>query len=172
MTARARKDTNSGSATDKIYIVLEDYLIMKGKKGLSPVITNVLIILLAVVAVVMLWTFIRPLITQGGERVQQTQACLEMQLEPVRCAITDSEVSVTVKRAAGQAELAEIKIVFMKEDGSSEVETVSDVPDELETKIYKISDLESTPVRVHISGGIANEQGNIRYCPESIKVDC
>ncbi len=145
---------------------------MKNKKGLSGVVTNVLIILLVVVAVGILWAFVSPLFTQSGEKIQQAQACLDMQLEPIKCVAAGTDANVTVKRDAGEANLAEIKIIFEKADGSSEVETVTDVPDQLETRIYAMTGLDSTATRVSVSGGIANTQGDISYCSESAKIDC
>lgn len=145
---------------------------MKTKKGLSAVVTNVLIILLVVIAVGILWAFVRPIFMQSGEKMQQTSECIDMELEVVKCAAIDTNANVTVSRGPGTANLGEIKLIFEKEDGSSEAKIETDAPDALETNVYKVEGLESSPTAVSVAGGIENEDGEIAYCTASTKVNC
>jgi hypothetical protein len=142
------------------------------KKGLSDVVTNVLIILLVVVAIGILWYFVSPLITKSGEKIQQGQQCLNLNLDAVICKVSGVDAIVNVKRGAGEANLKEVKLIFEKEDGSSESRTEIEVPGELETKVYNELTLSSNPKRVSVAGGVANEKGDVSYCAESAKVEC
>ncbi len=146
---------------------------MKNKKGLSDVVTNVLIILLVVVAVGILWAFVGPLFRQSGEKAQQQTICLQMTLDPMSCVKSLSETNVTVKRSAGTANLKELRLIFQKEDGSTKVEKIdTNLPGELETKLYTITSLGWIPIKVSVAGGIANEKGDVNYCVESQPINC
>jgi len=58
------------------------------KKGLSDVVTTVLIILLAVAAVASIWLLIKPLISDAGNTVQKSSACYGNSVEFVSCTYT------------------------------------------------------------------------------------
>lgn len=79
---------------------------MKNKKGLSNVIATVLIILLALAAVVIIWTFIRASIQQTGESSDLLNRCLNSEVEVVSC----SGTSVIVKLTRGTAD--KVKVVI------------------------------------------------------------
>ncbi len=144
---------------------------MDNRKGLSDVVTNVLIILLVVVAVGMLWAFVSPMFTRSGEKISQQQACLSMSLEVTKCALGATDATVGVKRSAGVVTLKEIKIIFQKADGSTQVESVvADLPGELETKLYTKTVTGAT--KVSVAGGIANDKGDVNYCAESQPLNC
>lgn len=58
---------------------------MKNNKGLSDVVTTVLIILLVVAAVAAIWAFIKPTVTNSGASITKQTACLTNSVEPVSC---------------------------------------------------------------------------------------
>ena len=58
---------------------------MQNKKGLSDVVTTVLIILLAVAAVSAIWLLIKPLLESSGNTIQKSQICLSNQVDVVSC---------------------------------------------------------------------------------------
>lgn len=55
------------------------------KKGLSDIVATVLIILLVVVAVAVIWAFIRPTLESAGSGLQKGQVCLTSSVEPLSC---------------------------------------------------------------------------------------
>ena len=145
---------------------------MKNKKGLSDVITNVLIILLVVIAVSIIGYFVLPMITKSGEKIQSAEACLSVSLELVKCTLSDTLANVTVKRNPGEATLKELKLIFEKEDGSTSSSTETEVPEQLETKLYNNLDLGFSPKSVAVAAGIADAQGAVTYCTASQKLNC
>ena len=75
------------------------------KRGLSQVITIVLIILLTLVAILIVWGFVRPTIESTGEQVGAE--CLTVDLQVTGCDITAD--TFTVKRNSGTGTLVAIR---------------------------------------------------------------
>ena len=76
------------------------------KKGLSDIITNVLIILLVLVAISIIWFFVRPTIQQGAGALGGAGDCLTIQLEPVSCNIAvNGDYSAQIRRNPGEGQL-------------------------------------------------------------------
>jgi hypothetical protein len=146
---------------------------MVNKKGMSDVVTNVLIILLVIVAVGILWAFLQPLFTKSGTKLQQAQACLDITLEPVKCVVSGNDANVTVKRNEKVANLVEMRLVFTKGDGSTESKLVNaSLPGPLDTSIFSAS-LNSAPKSVAVAAGIGTEAtGEVSYCNLGASTDC
>ena len=75
------------------------------KKGLSDVVTTVLIILLAIAAIVIVWNFVSPTLENAGEQIESQTACLDASVVVVSCkpgtaAATDD--NVVVRNDGGQ----------------------------------------------------------------------
>ena len=144
---------------------------MVNKKGLSEVVTNVLIILLVVVAVGLLWRFVLPLLS--GDKLQQAGLCLEAKIEPTKCINYGANlVNATVHRNEVKADLREIKLIFEMPDGSSSTSLQTAVlPGALETKVY-VGLAYGGAKKLSVAAGILKADGTIGYCPESAKIEC
>ena len=59
-------------------------------RGLSDVVATVLIVLLALAAVAIIWSFIRPALERSGTAVQTQSACLEVEVKATSCDIKAS----------------------------------------------------------------------------------
>jgi len=149
---------------------------MQNKKGLSEVVTNVLIVLLVIVAIGVIWAFIYPMITKSGAKIEASQACLSLSnnLEITMCDSDGTNAKVLVKRSSGSEALKEIKLVFEKEDGSTlNITTITNIPAELETKAYDITGLASNPKAVSLVPSIADSKtGAVVACNALPKVEC
>ena len=90
------------------------------KRGLSDVITVALIILLAISAVVIVWTFVRATLQDVGEQV--TTSCIEANLKLVgKCNQTTGGITV---RNEGKDPISELKIIYYSsnaDDAESEI---------------------------------------------------
>ncbi len=150
---------------------------MRSKKGLSDIVTNVLIILLVLVAVSIIWLFLRPTIQGGAGALGGASDCLTVQVEPVTCAPTATDISVTVRRGAGTGALEDLKVIF----DTAGVRTVVDASDlgafelnELESTTYTFTDAgllgaDSVTVAAVVSDG----SGGQKTCSEStVKATC
>jgi hypothetical protein len=83
---------------------------MVNKRGLSQVVTTVLIILIVLAAVVIIWAFIRPVLTQAGEQI--TTDCFTLNLEVISCETGVFNDNVTVRRNAGTGDLQGIRLIL------------------------------------------------------------
>ncbi len=146
---------------------------MHNKKGLSEVVTNVLIILLVVVAVGLLWGFLSPLFTKGGDKITQAESCINLEVSPIKCAIMGNSTNITVKRNEAKADIKELKVIFELADGSTtSVAQTTNLPAELETKVYTNVSVGAVAKKFSIAVGLANADGTVSYCKESARQDC
>ena len=85
------------------------------KQGLSDIVTAVLLILLIIIAVGLIWLFVRPTVNEVS-RVASAQDCLLVETEPISCVYSGEGqywyASVRVKRGADQKELSDLKLIF------------------------------------------------------------
>jgi hypothetical protein len=149
---------------------------MSNKKGISDVVTTVLIVLLSLVAVAIVWSFLSPLITKSGTQIAQTQACLSASLEVSGCNLDTADTiwnySVTVKRNAGTANITSIKLIFGKTDGSTVVKEQPSAPEELGTNLYSGVVVGSNAKEVSVAAGIKDAKGAVGYCTPSQPTIC
>ena len=84
------------------------------KRGISDVVTTVLIILLALAAVVILWTFLRGEIQKGSEEIAGASECLGLVLIPKSCVVSKlgTNVSFSVEFVSGDVVLNNITAII------------------------------------------------------------
>src|SRR3989338_3301470 len=87
------------------------------KRGVSEVVTIVLIVVVSIAAVAILWVALRPTISATGDDLSAT--CLKMDVEPVSCDTTP--LSAVVKRNAGEGNVNKVLFIFEDKDGGREV---------------------------------------------------
>lgn len=150
------------------------------KRGLSDVITTVLIILLVLAAVAIIWAFLQPAIKRSISQV--TGECLTLNLKPVSCTYNSATnvPFVKVTRDAGKATLKEVILLF-EIPGGDEVKMIvgSNLPEELETKTYESDILTDSldnavnPVSVRVGAKISIDEGGEKICdPSAAKISC
>lgn len=142
------------------------------KRGISDIITTVLIILLAIAAVVLIWGFIKRPIEQGGKQIQASGDCFSLKLKPTGCTLNSGKtnVSATVQWAEGNVALKAIKFVVTDVKGATKVEDVS-VGDLkiLETKDATINviSLNTSALTLSAVGVIQPANGDLTPCTTS-----
>ena len=99
---------------------------MENKKGLSGVVTTLILVLLVLAAVGIVWVVINGIITRGAENIDINAKCLEIEVTPTAASCEDALCSVTVVRSAGGDEIAGIKLIFSEEGGEENV--IKDFP--------------------------------------------
>ena len=142
-------------------------------KGLSDVITNVLIIVLVIASVVILWTFLKPTIQQGAESTEAAQ-CLQVDLQAVSCTgISGNTADLTYKWTSGSGSVSGVKLVLGASDGTS-VSIDGDVPDALTTIAEADAEFGTgkTPKEFSVAAVITTTSGNKINCPASQPVQC
>lgn len=147
------------------------------KKGLSDIITTILIILLALAAIVLIWGFIRRPIEQGGQQIEKSSDCLALNLKPTACQLVNNNTAarVVVQWADGDVELQQIKAVITDGRGANIVANLS-APTKLGTSnaTVSLSGLTVDSGLVLSSAGVVKtKSGVIGLCAESLdKIAC
>src|SRR3989344_7817816 len=92
------------------------------KKGLSDVVTTVLIILLAIAAIVIVWNFVSPTLENAGSQIESQTACLDASVVAVSCTKPVSPATtgtITFRNDGGQA--VDVKGILVYTDSSTTV---------------------------------------------------
>ena len=88
-------------------------MVMK-KRGLSDVVTVALVILLAIAAVVIVWTFVRATLENVGTQINDD--CISTSVKVVSCPA--SGTPVVVENSAGSKNATKVKLIYSKADDS------------------------------------------------------
>ena len=142
---------------------------IKNKRGLSEIVTNVLIILLVLVSVGIIWAVLNSTIRNGTGQLGGAADCLTVQLEPISCDSTNNEV--TLRRGAGEGALKEVSIVVSGTQNA--VETFTKTLDPLEIDTFTIgTNLAETDV-ISVAAVVDDGSGGSKTCSEnSVTITC
>ena len=94
------------------------------KRGLSAVVTTLIIILLVLVSVGIIWVVVRGVVESGAEQIDVSTKCLSIDIRAVSVEPVDSEegnYSVTLERKSGGNEIEGIKVNVFNDTDSSGV---------------------------------------------------
>jgi len=107
---------------------------LKSKKGVSGVVTVVILVALVLVAIGVMWGVVSNLLKEESRIVESQSSCLDMNIRPVSASCDGSgNCDVTVRRAAGGDSLQGLKIVYHNGSDYSGVQTEETSIDELES---------------------------------------
>lgn len=91
---------------------------MQNKKGLSDIVTNVLIILLVLVAIGIIWAFVGPTINKSAGALEGASDCLTVEMEATKCLINGGGYfNLTYGRKPGQGDVQEVKFLLKDSTG-------------------------------------------------------
>jgi len=153
-----------------------------GKRGVSDVVSTVLIILLVVAAVAIVGAIVLRTVNKAGPQVQNSVSCEQLQVVSTRCTYTTGNTpTVLVNRRAGDASLVLSNLTFIFYKGAnSETRYGSSFPNILETKSYTVgAELlpslgasVASPDSVAIAASIKGANGVSVPCALGAKVSC
>lgn len=150
------------------------------KKGLSEVVTTVIFVSLALIAIGIVWAVINGLVQRGASDVATTEKCLKINIDPTSASCVAGSTltppvpgfvcSVTLNRKAGGDAIEGVKLVFKDAEGISGT-TVAQYIGDIEPLTSQIADtlntdLTTTPKTVEISPFLKDEQGNEVVCSQ------
>lgn len=95
---------------------------MHNKRGMSEVVTTLIIILLVIVSIGIVWVVVKNILDKGKDEITLTGLTLD--LEITKAVVEDEILSVTVKRNPGEGDL--IGINFVISDGDNSVVVTRD----------------------------------------------
>lgn len=150
---------------------------MHAKKGLSDIVTAILIILLVLVAIGIIWAFLRPVISEGAGQVEGIadvySTILTIESQSAQLDETTQTVSFVVSRGSGTGSIAGITSII--EDGSGNTksfrnETVLGSLDSRRIYVHYGSSGLGKPVSVAVVPMFGTSSGQERLGSESNKV--
>jgi hypothetical protein len=143
------------------------------RRGLSDVVTTVLIILLVLAAVAIIWGYLRGALEESGSQI--SGACLTLDLKAVSCQVASTGVlnSTLVRygRDSGEGSLVNVTIVY-DINGQSVTGYPTTVPKQLETAVFNSTTLPGKPTSVSVAGTVRTESGDLKLCDASPAVTC
>ncbi|MEK6830249.1 MAG: archaellin/type IV pilin N-terminal domain-containing protein [Nanoarchaeota archaeon] len=112
------------------------------RKGLSEVVTTLIIILLVLVAIGIVWAVVSNILSEGSEQVGLEQFSVDVNF--LQASVSGNDVILTVKRVAGPGNMAGMK--FILSDGlNSEDFTQSVGLTELQAKTFTVTPATLSP---------------------------
>ncbi|MBT3405014.1 hypothetical protein HN832_03770 [archaeon] len=132
---------------------------MKNKKGLSAVITTVIFVSLALIAIGIVWAVISDIVQQGAEGVETRAGCLEVDVKATEVTSVNETYNITLKRSGGGDAISGIKVVLMSDSEASSVLDVAGNIESLATEVKSVdgeilnaNKIEITPYLVDSTG--------------------
>ncbi len=169
-------------------------MVLVNKRGVSDVITTVLIILLVLAAVAIIGGILLKNIGDAGSKIGTQTACIDLDVKPVTCARTGSAATATVSVNRGGRSnnivVNDITLLF-RDTSANTVVTVlgsaatgspvfaakynSDDLKALETDSYVINLLSTSVAKYAVKTAVTikGENGQPTVCePSTVEVDC
>jgi len=152
---------------------------LKNKKGLSTVITTLLIVLLVLVAIGIIWVVVSNLVEKGTEQTQLTTNCLEADLQITYVAVGTttlygSYLNATIQRSSGESnlEIPGFKLLFYYEGGENFVMDIEGNLGPLETNKVTVTEsnapTEMNPIivkKIEVAPFFLDSKGLQYICP-------
>jgi len=150
------------------------------KRGLSRIITIILLILIIIVAIGIIWNVVGAQIIEtfresfGDKSSQGKISCFSLNIKPIKCEFNTTAIhSVKIKRGIGNEEINEIKFLFKTVQGKITISSINSIsgkiPEEFSSSTFKLAhpDLiqaQSVDIAPVINGLICN--------PINIPINC
>ncbi|GBE20264.1 hypothetical protein BMS3Abin17_01002 [archaeon BMS3Abin17] len=140
------------------------------KKGLSTIVTTLIIILLVLVAIGIVWVVIMNVVEDSTGQINTNTKCLSVSLEAssVVCS-NETTCNISIYRKPGGDALEGVKLIFENAAGDRSL-TAVDVSGniaELGTSKSEVNTGISNATKVEMTPYFADESGNENLCPEA-----
>jgi flagellin-like protein len=138
---------------------------ISNKKGLSEVVTTLIIILLVLVAIGIVWVVVNNVLQSGSQQAEISAKCLEVSIQATAASCTGGTCNVTYKRSAGGDDIDGLKIILS--NGADSV--IQDVPGNLAPLATKTTSgiaetLTPDPNKAEIAAYFIDASGNEQLC--------
>ncbi|OYT36130.1 hypothetical protein B6U91_01830 [Candidatus Pacearchaeota archaeon ex4484_71] len=112
---------------------------MNDKRGLSSIVTTVLVIVVSIVALAIIAAVVLGLVNKGADRISLSQFTVDLGIKSAKIDFSSGQATVSVERGVGMGDLVGIKFVF-EDDKTSEVfDRHFEGFDELESRTFYIN---------------------------------
>lgn len=139
---------------------------MINKKGLSDVVTTLIIILLSLVAIGIIWVVVNNVLESGTETTEINAKCLQVDIQANAASCTAGGVcNVTYKRSAGGEDIDGIVIILSNGVASNQTQIAGNIaPLATKTLTDFVTGLSPVPNTAEIAAYFIDESGNQQTC--------
>lgn len=152
---------------------------MENKRGMSAVVTTLIIILLVIVALGIIWVVVKNVIDSGVQQVEWAEKCRPVEVELVKMTeTTTGTYAVTLRRSsAGDDELEGIRLVISDGTEYSDVLEFNKTLNKLETKTDNVvaligedtDDNVTSATQLEITPYFKDDLGELHLCETRTK---
>jgi len=141
------------------------------KKGLSEVITTVLIILLVLAAIVVIWSAVKPALDKGANEISGASECFNFDVSVQSCKIINSatgNVSITLTKGTKDIEVVSLKYLFIDADGNQQsLEDATTTLSALDVKTISLVNAKAVnATKIAITGKVKTSAGAEKTCDQ------
>ncbi|MEK6841788.1 MAG: hypothetical protein AABX91_01410 [Nanoarchaeota archaeon] len=139
------------------------------KKGLDAIVTTIIIILLALVAIGIIWAVLRNVVQQGADQVDNNAKCISVDLKAVSVVPVvgqSGNYSVTLRRAAGGEAIGGVKVNIFNATANSGVSDFSVTLAPLDTKTQTVVGVTGAN-KIEYTAFFTDASGNEQACSQT-----
>ena len=133
----------------------------KNQRGLSAVITSMILILLVLTSIGIIWVVIKTFIEQNKEEIQYKSQCIgiDLQITNIECSNSGEgsnyKCNITLSRGTGGGDFNGLRIIFSNSDSTVTSKVDKDIPidqltprtiDNIDTKLTEIDETKTIVV--------------------------
>ncbi|MCA9485425.1 MAG: hypothetical protein KC506_01115, partial [Nanoarchaeota archaeon] len=151
------------------------FLLRMKKRGLSNLVATVLIILLALAAVALVWSFLQPSFERTGTTIDLQTQCLNVNIRPVSCLNSTDNSNATVNVQYNGGDLSAVVAVVEYDDKSTAVQRYDGSLMALATVPVVVSNPDSSnryPVGASVAAVVSNGVEELPCTESATKVSC
>lgn len=147
---------------------------MSSKKGISDVVSTVLIILLVVAAVAIVGAIIIRTTSNTAPQISSAVNCQTFDVTPVSCSYDTDDAYLIFRTKAGTGTLSGLKLIVDTSTGSSITQDIATTGlGAVETNSYSLGiSTGQVPAQFSLSATLTDSSGKAQICPQTRKVSC
>ena len=143
---------------------------IQNKKGLSTIVTTLIIILLVLVAIGIVWVVVRGVIEEGTSEIDIKVKCIDVNVKATVVDCTNpAACSVTLERGAGGDVIGGAMLVFYEENTAmaTPYDSEGDISALGSKTVTPIDSGLTTPDRIEVTAYFTDDQGNDQLCSQA-----
>tara|TARA_Y100000034_G_scaffold45400_1_gene55820 strand:- start:2798 stop:3226 length:429 start_codon:yes stop_codon:yes gene_type:complete len=129
---------------------------MNNKRGISGLVTTLIMVLLVLVSIGIVWTVIKNIISGGVEQISLGQLTIDLKIKEAK--IEGSDLIIRVSRSIGEGSLVGVKFAISNESLTKVIEKNTSIV-ELEEQTFNLGSDVSSIKEVSIAPIIKSETG-------------
>jgi len=141
------------------------------KKGMSGIVTTIIIIGIGLVAVGIIWYVINNIIVGQTEGITFSEKCLKINLKITSANCSSGNCDVLIKRNAGGGDFDGVNLLFYKPDGTSQAQNVSGNIVPLTTVKKQVTGIDTSAEKVEAYAYFIKDNGENQFCSQANPVD-